>query len=52
MLWIGIGILALFMVFLLYACCVVSGSNRCEDCIFRLECEKTGYKCFERENRK
>lgn len=49
--WIAGIALGLFFTFLLYACCVVSGRNRCDDCLFRLECEKSGYKCFMKENK-
>lgn len=48
--WIAGGIL-LFLTLLLYACCIVSGRNRCDDCLFRPECEKIGYSCFMKEDK-
>ena len=48
--WIAGGIL-LFLTLLLYACCIVSGRNRCDDCLFRPECEKIGYRCFMKEDK-
>lgn len=48
--WImGILVICLLTI-LIYACCVISGRDKCADCLFRLECEKSGYKCFMKEN--
>lgn len=49
--WIAGGAVALFLAMLLYACCIVSGRNRCDDCLFRPECEKKGYSCFMKEDK-